>query len=69
MEIRCKRCNRLMAKGEVEEIEIKCPRCGAYNHVRVKNPTLEGLRAPGKDGKHEQEASPPAARSSRSAER
>lgn len=27
-EIRCRSCNRLLLKGRVEEIEIKCPKCG-----------------------------------------
>jgi len=27
-EIRCRKCNRLLMKGEVLKIEIKCPKCG-----------------------------------------
>ncbi|GEM_PF-5459469 len=27
-EIRCKKCKRLLMKGEVKGIEIKCPKCG-----------------------------------------
>jgi phage FluMu protein Com len=27
-EIRCKKCKRLLMKGEVQAIEIKCPKCG-----------------------------------------
>jgi len=27
-EIRCKRCKKLLMKGEVQTIEIKCPKCG-----------------------------------------
>jgi phage FluMu protein Com len=34
-EIRCKQCNRLLAKGTALEITIKCPRCGAYNSLRA----------------------------------
>ncbi len=26
-EIRCMRCNRLLFKGQVECVEIKCPKC------------------------------------------
>ncbi|WP_073020954.1 Com family DNA-binding transcriptional regulator [Halodesulfovibrio aestuarii] len=32
-EIRCGNCNRLLAKGTATDLEIKCPRCGAINHV------------------------------------
>jgi len=27
-DIRCKRCKRLLMKGEVLVVEIKCPKCG-----------------------------------------
>lgn len=27
-EIRCKRCKRLLMKGHVKTVEIKCPKCG-----------------------------------------
>lgn len=27
-EIRCKKCRRLLMKGMVKAIEIKCPKCG-----------------------------------------
>ncbi len=27
-EIRCLSCNRLLLKGRVAQIEIKCPKCG-----------------------------------------
>ena len=30
-EIRCTRCNRLLAKGVPGSIEVKCPRCGTLN--------------------------------------
>lgn len=32
-EIRCEMCRRLLAKGEALCLAIKCPRCGAINHV------------------------------------
>lgn len=32
-EIRCKRCKRLLMKGEVNGIEIKCPKCGYINKI------------------------------------
>jgi phage FluMu protein Com len=31
-EIRCKKCRRLLMKGEVKAVEIKCPKCG---HIQV----------------------------------
>ncbi|MFA9394773.1 MAG: Com family DNA-binding transcriptional regulator [Halodesulfovibrio sp.] len=36
-EIRCGNCNRLLAKGTATKLEIKCPRCGTYNHVSDKS--------------------------------
>jgi len=27
-EIRCRRCRRLLLKGEVKQVQIKCPKCG-----------------------------------------
>lgn len=27
-EIRCRRCRRLLMKGEVKQVEVKCPKCG-----------------------------------------
>ncbi|WP_173084457.1 Com family DNA-binding transcriptional regulator [Fundidesulfovibrio magnetotacticus] len=41
-EIRCGHCKRLLAKGSVVEIEIKCPRCQTLNHVRAASPSTEG---------------------------
>jgi LSD1 subclass zinc finger protein len=32
-EIRCGGCNRLLGKGTAIDLEIKCPRCGTFNHV------------------------------------
>lgn len=34
-EIRCHKCGKLLAKGEILEIELKCPRCKAYNFLRA----------------------------------
>ncbi|SMH62542.1 zinc finger domain-containing protein [Azospirillum agricola] len=45
-EIRCGSCRRLLARGTAEMLEIKCPRCGTMNHVRVMNPLPERPRAP-----------------------
>jgi len=35
-EIRCKKCRRLLMKGEVREIEIKCPKCGHIQKIGRK---------------------------------
>jgi phage FluMu protein Com len=32
-EIRCKKCRRLLMKGEVRAIEIKCPKCGYVQKI------------------------------------
>ena len=37
-EIRCKKCKRLLMKGNILKIEIKCPKCGyIQNFQREKN--------------------------------
>lgn len=40
-EIRCCHCCKLLAKGEALELEIKCPRCGAYTILRAARPKHE----------------------------
>ncbi|MGE4263271.1 Com family DNA-binding transcriptional regulator [Humidesulfovibrio sp.] len=51
-EIRCGKCNRLLAKGEALDLAIKCPRCGATNHVRATSPDIEGQGASNKEASH-----------------
>lgn len=36
-DIRCGNCNRLLCKGCVEWLEIKCPRCGKIHVCPKKN--------------------------------
>lgn len=43
-ETRCAHCNRLLFTGEALDLVIKCPRCGAYNHVRAMSPVPEPTR-------------------------
>jgi phage FluMu protein Com len=54
--IRCGSCNRLLAKADFRQIEIKCPRCGTFN---LKAKSLEPER-PGasirKETHHERQA-------------
>ena len=38
-EIRCKKCRRLLMKGEVKEVEIKCPKCGYIQKIGGKGGT------------------------------
>lgn len=40
-EIRCKCCNRLLAKAVFEQIEIKCPRCKTLNNLKVIEPLIK----------------------------
>ncbi|MBP2659877.1 MAG: Mu-like prophage protein Com [Firmicutes bacterium] len=32
-EVRCGQCNRLLFRGIVEDMEIKCSRCGAIQYI------------------------------------
>lgn len=34
-EIRCKKCKRLLMKGKVWAIEIKCPKCGVIQYFQA----------------------------------
>lgn len=40
-EIRCRDCNRLLARGALEagEIELHCPRCKTRLHLRASRPS------------------------------
>ena len=40
-EIRCHKCGKLLAKGEALTLELKCPRCKAYNFLRAMSARLE----------------------------
>ncbi|MFO0753495.1 MAG: Com family DNA-binding transcriptional regulator [Thermodesulfovibrionales bacterium] len=40
-EIRCRKCNRLLMKGEVEVVEIKCPKCGYVQRIDRKGEVTE----------------------------
>ena len=32
-EIRCRKCNRLLMKGDILKVEIKCPKCGHIQKI------------------------------------
>lgn len=55
---RC-RCGRLLFKGQVQVIEIKCPRCGAIHHFRDQIPVPERRRASSKDASHGEDQTSP----------
>lgn len=40
-EIRCRHCNKLLARGEAIYMEFKCSRCGAYTILRAIRPNIE----------------------------
>lgn len=44
-EIRCGQCARKLGQGSYLHLVIKCPRCGAMNHMRAASPEPERQRA------------------------
>ncbi|WP_284427546.1 Com family DNA-binding transcriptional regulator [Acidovorax sp. SUPP1855] len=46
IEIRCGACRRKLGEGEYTVLAIKCPRCGAMNHLRAASPPSERQGAP-----------------------
>lgn len=42
-EIRCKKCRRLLMKGDVKEVEIKCPKCGYIQRIVEKGGDDKGI--------------------------
>ena len=51
-EVRCGRCSKKLAVAEYRELQIKCPRCGAMNHLRAASPEPERRRASKKESTH-----------------
>ncbi|SDR97780.1 Com family DNA-binding transcriptional regulator [Pseudomonas fuscovaginae UPB0736] len=50
-DFRCGKCNRLLARiGEFSQIQIKCSRCAALNHMKTErlqpSPQSESSSAP-----------------------
>ena len=55
-EIRCGICNKLLGKGIALDMEIKCPRCKAINHVRAQSPSNAGVtRSEPQEGQSERD--------------
>ncbi|WP_080411967.1 Com family DNA-binding transcriptional regulator [Burkholderia ubonensis] len=46
LDIRCGQCRRKLASGRYIELSIKCPRCGAINHLRAASLEPARHRAP-----------------------
>ncbi|MCM2494531.1 Com family DNA-binding transcriptional regulator [Burkholderia glumae] len=46
LDIRCGQCGRKLAFGLYIELSIKCPRCGAINHLRATSSEPACHRAP-----------------------
>ena len=46
MEVRCTRCNRLFFRGKMDkaEIEIKCPKCGYCQTIKIAAQTTGAVR-------------------------
>ena len=44
-DIRCEKCNRLLCKGCVQWIEIKCPRCGWLQSLRTDRAVTDKVKA------------------------
>lgn len=44
-DIRCGNCSKLLAKGSFIQLEIKCTRCGVFNHLNATSILPAGLRA------------------------
>jgi phage FluMu protein Com len=36
IEIRCKKCNKLLGKQLEGSVDVVCPRCGVFNHFDSK---------------------------------
>jgi len=55
-EIRCKKCLRLLMKGTVVVVEIKCPKCGYIQIIKGGENNISdsgALRAPASIEDHE----------------
>lgn len=37
-ELRCGQCDKKLAMARFTEIQIKCPRCRAFNHLKANEP-------------------------------
>jgi phage FluMu protein Com len=43
--IRCGKCNKKLAEAEFSRLSIKCPRCGAMNHLKAIEPPNPAQKA------------------------
>jgi phage FluMu protein Com len=55
-DFRCGRCRRLLARGDVLYVAIKCPRCGLMNQFqKASEPLTRAPRAPDQEAKNGQQ--------------
>ncbi|HIW01566.1 MAG TPA: Com family DNA-binding transcriptional regulator [Candidatus Desulfovibrio intestinipullorum] len=40
-DVRCPRCNKLLARGKAIFMSFKCPRCGTFYELRTTSPNHE----------------------------
>ncbi|WP_099737245.1 Com family DNA-binding transcriptional regulator [Comamonas sp. 26] len=45
-EIRCGSCRKKLGEGVFQRLNIKCPRCGAFNQLSAQSATPEPQRGP-----------------------
>ncbi|MEX8193628.1 Com family DNA-binding transcriptional regulator [Comamonas guangdongensis] len=45
-EIRCGNCRKKLGEGVYQRLNIKCPRCGAFNQLSASSATSEPPRGP-----------------------
>lgn len=52
IEIRCGACRRKLGEGTYQALTIKCPRCGAMNHLRAESPPPHAAERLNKEKHH-----------------
>lgn len=60
-EVRCGQCQRKLAVGAFSVLQIKCPRCGTFNHLKAASlsPERPGASDPEKEMTHGQACQTP----------
>jgi phage FluMu protein Com len=55
-DIRCGKCRKKLAEGLFSTLNIKCPRCGAFNQMSATRAQSERHGTPFPKGSHDQES-------------